>query len=168
LLKSVQIVEPTFGCSVHWWITDMTDSRILIVEDEFIVALNLRQIMSNMGFEVIGIAPDAATADRLAQAKPDIALVDLNLRDGLTGPRIGAKLSEEHGTTVLFLTANAAQLGDGIKGTIGVLSKPVDEDSIESVLDFLVKHRVGQPANPPPSVRLFSSGRTMPIANWNG
>ena len=146
----------------------MTDNRILIVEDEFIVALNLRQIMSNMGFEVIGIAPDAATADRLAQAKPDIALVDLNLRDGPTGPQIGAKLNREHGTTVLFLTANAAQLGDGIKGTIGVLSKPVDEDSIESVLDFLVKHRVGQPASPPPSVRLFSSGRTMPVANWNG
>jgi two-component system, response regulator PdtaR len=135
----------------------MTDNRILIVEDEFIVALNLRQIMSNMGFEVIGIAPDAATADRLAQGRPDIALVDLNLRDGLTGPQIGAKLSEEHGTSVLFVTANAAQLGNGVKGTIGVLSKPVDEESIESVLDFLVKHRVGELASPPPSVRLFAS-----------
>ena len=135
----------------------MTDKRILIVEDEFIVALNLRQIMSNMGFDVIGIAPDAATAERLAHGKPDIALVDLNLRDGHTGPQIGAKLSEEHGTSVLFVTANAAQLGDGIKGTIGVLSKPVDEDSIESVLDFLVKHRVGEAASPPPSVRLFAN-----------
>jgi two-component system, response regulator PdtaR len=134
---------------------NMTQNRILIVEDEFIVALNLRQILSNMGFEVIGIAPDATTAYRMAQAEPDIALVDLNLRDGPTGPEIGGKLSQEYGTTVLFLTANAAQLGDGIKGTTGVLSKPVDEDSIESVLDFLVKHRVGQPASPPPALRLF-------------
>ena len=134
----------------------MTDKRILIVEDEFIVAQNLRQIMSDMGFEVIGIAPDAATAERLAEAKPDIALVDLNLRDGPTGPQIGAKLSQQHGTSVLFLTANASQLGDGIKGTVGVVSKPVDEDSIESVLDFLVKHRVGEPASPPPALRLFS------------
>ena len=134
----------------------MTDNRILIVEDEFIVALNLRQIMSDMGFEVIGIAPDAATAERLAEAKPDIALVDLNLRDGPTGPKIGAKLSQQHGTSVLFLTANASQLGDGIKGTVGVVSKPFDEDSIESVLEFLVKHRVGEPASPPPALRLFS------------
>ena len=141
----------------------MTDKRILIVEDEFIVALNLRQIMSNMGFDVIGIAPDAATADRLAQSKPDIALVDLNLRDGPTGPQIGAKLSEEHGTSVLFLTANAAQLGDGIKGTIGVLSKPVDEDSIESVLDFLVKCRIGEPACVPSSVRLFDDQRNAAV-----
>ncbi|MFY8074769.1 MAG: response regulator [Sphingorhabdus lacus] len=135
----------------------MTDNRILIVEDEFIVALNLRQIMSNMGFDVIGIAPDAATAEQLAQRKPDIALVDLNLRDGPTGPEIGARLSQKYGTTVLFLTANASQLRDGIKGTIGVLSKPVDEQAIGTVLDFLVKHRVGEPASPPPSLRLFSS-----------
>jgi len=135
----------------------MTDNRILIVEDEFIVALNLRQIMSNMGFDVIGIAPDAATAEQLAQRKPDIALVDLNLRDGPTGPEIGAKLSQKYGTTVLFLTANASQLRDGIKGTIGVLSKPVDEQEIGTVLDFLVKHRVGEPASPPPSLRLFPS-----------
>jgi len=135
----------------------MTDNRILIVEDEFIVALNLRQIMSNMGFDVIGIAPDAATAEQLAQRKPDIALVDLNLRDGPTGPEIGARLSQKYGTTVLFLTANASQLRDGIKGTIGVLSKPVDEQAIGTVLDFLVKHRVGEPASPPPSLRLFPS-----------
>jgi CheY-like chemotaxis protein len=137
---------------------DMTDKRILIVEDEFVVALNLRQIMSDMGFQVIGIAPDAATAERLAEAKPDIALVDLNLRDGPTGPQIGAKLNQQYGTSVLFLTANASQLGEGIKGTVGVVSKPVNEDSIESVLEFLVKHRVGAAASPPPALRLFSHG----------
>ena len=108
-----------------------------------------------MSVRVIGIAPDAATAEQLAQHKPDIALADLNLRDGPTGPEIGAKRSQEYGTSVLFLTANASQLRDGVKGTVGVLSKPVDEHAIGSVLDFLVKHRVGQPACPPPSLRLF-------------
>jgi two-component system, response regulator PdtaR len=132
----------------------MTENRVLIVEDEFIVALNLRQIMADLGFHVVGIAPDASTALKLAENEPDIALVDLNLRDGATGPKIGAKLSEK-GTTVIFLTANAAQLGDGVEGTVGVISKPVDENSIESVLEFLVKHRVGEYASPPPSLRLF-------------
>ena len=68
-----QVAEPTRFCAVNGVRTNMTDNRILIVEDEFIVALNLRQIMSNMGFDVIGIAPDAATAEQLAQRKPDIA-----------------------------------------------------------------------------------------------
>lgn len=136
--------------------TNMKNSSILIVEDEFIVALNLRQIMSDMGFDVIGIAPDAATAERLSEGKPDFALVDLNLRDGHTGPQIGARLCEKHGTSVLFLTANASQLGDGVKGTVGVVSKPMEDDAIEDILDFMVKHRVGQFASPPPAMRLFT------------
>jgi two-component system, response regulator PdtaR len=50
---------------------------VLIVEDEFLVALNLRQTLANLGFDTIGIAPDADAAYRLAQAKPDFALVDV-------------------------------------------------------------------------------------------
>lgn len=130
-------------------------NKVLIVEDEFIVALNLGQTLRNLGFEVIGIAPDASMAYDLAKSQPDIALVDVNLRDGPTGPEIGRKLAQEHGVTVMFLTANPAQLGEGIEGALGVLSKPVDDQAIETVLDFLVKRRLGEPASPPPSVRIF-------------
>jgi two-component system, response regulator PdtaR len=130
-------------------------NRILIVEDEFLVALNLRQTLSNMGFETVGIAPDAETAYRLADNKPDFALVDVNLRDGETGPIIGKKLAQEYGAVVLFLTANPAQLGDGIDGTIGVLSKPVEEDTVVTALDYLVKYRMGEMVTPPPSLRVF-------------
>lgn len=132
-------------------------NRVLIVEDEFIVALSLRQTLSNLGFETVGIAPDAATAERLATTQPDFALVDVNLRDGATGPSIGRRLAEKHGVTVLFLTANPSQLGAGVDGTIGVLSKPVVEDMVESALDFLVKHRLGKMASPPPAMRLFDN-----------
>lgn len=137
----------------------MTNNKILIVEDEFIVALNVRQILSDLDFDVIGIAPDSAAAYRLAQGGVDFALVDLNLRDGHTGPEIGGRLSEVYGATVLFLTANAAQLGDGVKGTVGVMSKPVDENVIESAVAFLVKRRSGQFASPPSAVRLFPNAQ---------
>ena len=133
-------------------------NKVLIVEDEFIVALNLGQTLRNLGFEVVGIAPDASMAYELARSQPDIALVDVNLRDGPTGPEIGRKLALEHGATVLFLTANPAQLGEGIEGALGVLSKPVDDHAIETVLDFLVKRRLGESASPPPSVRIFHDG----------
>jgi DNA-binding NarL/FixJ family response regulator len=132
-------------------------NRVLIVEDEFIVALGLRQTLSNLGFETVGVAPDAATAERLAATQPDFALVDVNLRDGATGPSIGKRLAEKYGVIVLFLTSNPAQLGTGVDGTIGVLSKPVGEDMVESALDFLVKHQLGQIALPPPTMRLFDN-----------
>lgn len=132
--------------------------KVLIVEDEFIVALNLRQVLANLGFEVVGIAPDAPTAYVFAESKPDIALVDVNLRDGETGPEIGQTLAQQYGATVLFLTANPAQLGDGVQGALGVLSKPVDDYSIETVLDFLVKYQDGESTPPPPpSLRIFNN-----------
>jgi two-component system, response regulator PdtaR len=136
-------------------------NRVLIVEDEFLVALNLRQTLSNLGFEPVGIAPDAETAYRLASQRPDFALVDINLRDGETGPQIGRRLAQEYGAVVLFLTANPAQLGDGVDGTLGVLSKPVDEGEVETVLEYLVGYRLGEMPCPPPSIRVFEgSDRT--------
>lgn len=137
------------------FVVKVMGNRILIVEDEFLVALNLRRTLSNLGFETVGIAPDAETAYRLADTKPDFALVDVNLRDGETGPNIGKKLAQEYGAVVLFLTANPAQLGDGIDGTIGVLSKPIEEDVVETALDYLVKYRMGEMASPPPALRVF-------------
>lgn len=131
--------------------------KILIVEDEFLVALNLRQTLSALGYETLGIAPDADTAYRLANEKPDFALVDVNLRDGETGPHIGEKLAKEFGTTVLFVTANPTRLGTGIDGTVGVICKPVEEYDVEKALDYLVKYKNGEMVTPPPSLRVFKN-----------
>ena len=128
---------------------------ILIVEDEFLVALNLSRTLAALGFETVGIAPDAQTALQFADAKPDFALVDVNLRDGETGPDIGRRLAKDYGAAVLFLTANPACLGAGVDGTIGCISKPVDEAEVETVLDYLTQYRSGQNATPPPSLRVF-------------
>lgn len=135
--------------------------KILIVEDEFLVALNLRQTLSALGFETLGIAPDAQTAYRLATEKPDFALVDVNLRDGETGPHIGEKLAKEFGTIVIFVTANPTRLGKGIDGTVGVLCKPVEEYDVQTALDYLVKYKSGEMATPPPSLRIFRNDNDL-------
>jgi two-component system, response regulator PdtaR len=131
--------------------------KVLIVEDEMIVALNLRHMLTALGLEVVGIAPDAETAQRLADRDPDIALVDVNLRDGLTGPQIADRLAREVGATVLFVTANPRDVADGIPGVVGVMPKPYDEYSIASAVEFLVSHRAGATPTPPPNLRLFAS-----------
>lgn len=130
-------------------------SKVLIVEDEILVALNLKHMLAERGFETVGIAPDAETARRLSVSEPDIALVDINLRDGETGPGIGEALAGS-GTSVLFLTANPSMLGNGIAGALGVVSKPYDDDVIDSVLEFIVSHRAGACPTPPPAVRVFA------------
>ena len=77
------------------------------------------------------LVPLSLVAGALALAsKADIALVDLNLRDGPSGIGIGKILAQTHGVTVIFMTANPSQLGDGVSGTVGVLPKPATEREI--------------------------------------
>lgn len=130
-------------------------AKILIVEDEMLVAMELESILEDLGHEPVGIAPDLDTADSFASMPLDLALVDLNLRDGLTGSEIGKRLSER-GVTVLFITANPRVLGDGVAGAIGVLTKPTDEGTVRAAVDFALRRRSGdQEVNAPPALRLF-------------
>ena len=130
-------------------------ARILIVEDEMLVAMELESILEDLGHEPVGIAPDLAAAEELATEALDLALVDLNLRDGLTGPEIGTRLCDR-GVSVLFITANPRVLGDGIAGAVGVLTKPTDEPTVRAAVDYALKVRSGaRDIQPPAALRTF-------------
>lgn len=134
--------------------------RILVVEDEIFVAIEIEHVVSQLGHLPVGIAADSRKAAELA-AGAEVALVDLNLRDGATGPAIGRMLAEKHGVTVLFVTANPAQLGDGIPGTLGVIPKPVNDDEMRQAVSYAVAHRRRERAFPPSSMRLFANGNAV-------
>ncbi|WP_189426140.1 response regulator [Devosia pacifica] len=128
--------------------------RVLIVEDEIFVATDLEFLVEDLGFEPIGIAADQSSALQLAE-NADVALVDLNLRDGPTGIGIGRELAERHGVSVIYLTANPAQLGSGVEGTLGVLAKPASESALKQAITFAVQCHNHQPAEPPPALQRF-------------
>lgn len=130
-------------------------SKILIVEDEMLVAMDLEAILEDLGHEPVGIVPDLASAEPFYDAALDLALVDLNLRDGLTGPQIAASLSAK-GVPVVFITANPRQLGDGIAGTIGVITKPTDASTVKAAVDYVLGLREGRRGTPPHALRLFA------------
>lgn len=133
-------------------------TRILIVEDEFMVAANLEDVLIELGMDVVGIAPNRETAQHLAQRGVDIAFVDLNLQDGFTGPEIGHTLAAEAGATVIFMTANPRLIADGVDCTLGVVSKPVADSQIAPLVNFALRTRQGLPSKSvPPGLRLFSS-----------
>lgn len=128
--------------------------KIMVVEDEIFVATEIEYLVAELGYKPVGIAADKASAFNLAPLA-EIALVDLNLRDGATGTEIGRTLAEKHGITVLFMTANPSQLGDGIPGTVGVISKPVAEDELRDVVSYAVAKRLELAAEPPARLRVF-------------
>lgn len=129
-------------------------SRVLIVEDEMLVAAELELLLEELGHHCVGIAADLEAAADFFDEAIDLALVDLNLRDGLTGPQIGAMLGAR-GVTVLFVTANPNMLGEGIAGTIGVITKPTDERTVKTAVDYALAVRRGAAASPPPFLRRF-------------
>ena len=128
--------------------------RILVVEDEIFVATEIEHVIEEMGFTPVGIAAEQRSALALA-SQADVALVDLNLRDGATGITIGRALAQQHGVTVMFMTANPAQLGDGVPGTIGVLPKPVTDQDLREAVRYAVARRLAAEAKPPRRLRLF-------------
>ena len=81
-------------------------NRILIVEDESIVALNLERSLGGLGYEVVGTAGTAAEALKLASDnRPDLVLMDINLGAGGDGIDTAARLLRERHIPVIFLTA---------------------------------------------------------------
>lgn len=130
--------------------TPACDLRVLIVEDQAILAMELECVLSDAGCDVVGCAMDAPSAMEIARhTQPDLALVDLNLVDGRTGPDLAARLVRDHGAAVVFLTANPEQIPDGFAGALGALTKPFDDATIHAVVAFasqFIRHReIGEP-----------------------
>jgi CheY-like chemotaxis protein len=100
----------------------------LIVEDEIFVALDLERILTDAGYNVAGIAADSRTALESAPGC-SFAFVDVNLRDGATGPEIARRLVDDFGVKIVFVTANPSQIGSDIKA-LGYIRKPFSERAI--------------------------------------
>ena len=117
----------------------------MIVEDQALLAMELELVLGESGCDVVGCAMDRAGAFAIAEReRPDLALIDVNLLDGLTGPQIAQRMVSEFGCAVVFLTANPEQIPDGFAGALGAVSKPFDEATIRAVIVFarqFIQHR---------------------------
>ena len=102
--------------------------RVLIIEDEVLLAIDLESHLEALGQEIVGLAGDATQALALADVEhPDLALVDINLRDGRTGLVISSKLGAGYDTTAVLVTGSPEQIPADYAGAIGALTKPCDQ-----------------------------------------
>jgi len=107
----------------------------LIVEDEIFVALDLERILIDAGYTVAAIAADSVSA---IEAAPGcgFAFVDVNLRDGATGPSIAQRMAQDYGVKVVFVTANPAQIDCDGDCALGYIRKPFSEAAILAAAAF--------------------------------
>jgi CheY-like chemotaxis protein len=112
--------------------------RILIVEDEILIALELESLLRDYGQEVVGCAASSAEAAELAETLcPDLAFVDIHLADGPTGIEVARRLAAR-GIAVLFMTANAKRIPEDCAGALGVISKPYTERGVRQALAYVM------------------------------
>ena len=114
----------------------MTRSRrILVVEDEAVTALDLQKTLTDSGHAVVGIARTCEEALQLAEYhRPDIVLMDYNLKGGLNGATTARQL-DFNKVRIIFLTAYPVESVRESYGMVfDLLSKPVRRDELRQML----------------------------------
>jgi two-component system response regulator HydG len=114
------------------------NTKVLIVEDQYIEAKNLKLILEKAGYQVSGIARSVNEASKiLEEGYPDLVLLDIYLQGKLTGIDL-AKVLKDKNIAFVFLSANSnKQTLDAAKATrpYGFLVKPFREKDVLVMLD---------------------------------
>jgi two-component system, cell cycle sensor histidine kinase and response regulator CckA len=123
----------------------MSSVRILVVEDEAIVALDLRKRLSNLGYEVLDVAANGESAVSIArQHRPELTLMDIRLQGAMDGITAADIIRTELSLPVVYLTAHADHATvDRARVTepFGYILKPFDERELRTVIEMaLYKH----------------------------
>ena len=121
-------------------------TKILLVEDEVIVAMGLERSLRLFGYEVIGIATSGEEAIDLALKKnPDVILMDIHIEGNIDGIEAAEEIGKHSTIPVIYLTAytNDETLARAIKtNPYGYLNKPVKPREIYTTIETMLhKHR---------------------------
>lgn len=126
--------------------------KILIVEDEMLIAANIANQLEAFGYEVIGIIPRGEEAIKVVHnEKPDLVLMDINLKGELDGIETAKKIQQEGQIPIIYLTANSDdEHFNRAKATnpYAFLSKPFKRLDLQRALE-LASVRILQENNEP-------------------
>jgi CheY-like chemotaxis protein len=117
--------------------------KIMIVEDEMIMALSLREMLEDWGFEVVPLVASGETAvARVPAYKPDLVLMDIRLFGEMDGVEAAQKIISRYRIPVIFMTGYA----DGeimrrakVLKPAGYLVKPLNFNELKEKIDAVLR-----------------------------
>lgn len=126
-----------------------TNSTVLIVEDEGVVAMEIQDRLESLGFDVAGIAASGSRAIKLAaQHRPNLVLMDIVLRGDMDGVEAAHQIQQKFKIPVVYLTAHSDQATlqrAKITTPFGYLIKPFEERDLHVAIEMaLYKHQMDQ------------------------
>jgi len=125
----------------------VADPRILVVEDEIIVAVDVQHELTSLGYRVIGIASSGVEAvQKAGQTRPDLVLMDIRLDGDMDGIEAAEQIRAKFNIPIIYLTAYAdADTLQRAKVTepFGYIIKPYQERDLHTTVEMaLYKHRM--------------------------
>lgn len=123
----------------------MTQSRILVVEDESIVALDIQDRLESLGYEVPAtIASGEKAIEQAGLLRPDLVLMDIQLQGPMDGVEAANQIRQRFGIPIIYLTANADHptvQRAKVTEPFGYLIKPFEERDLHTTIEVaLYKH----------------------------
>jgi len=127
----------------------MTDATLFIVEDEAIVANDLKETLVSLGYTVAGTAKSGEAAlEKIAQARPDLVLMDIHIAGDMDGIDTAGKVHTLYNIPVVFLTAyadNTLLARAKLTEPYGYIIKPYDDRGLQSTIEMaLYKFRADE------------------------
>ena len=119
----------------------MSQTRIVVADDESIIRMDLREMLAGLGYLVVGEAGDGVTAVNVArEVRPDLVIMDIKMpeMDGIEAAKV---LTEERIAPVLLLTAFSQQelvRRAGEAGVVGYLVKPFGETDLAPAVEIAI------------------------------
>ncbi len=118
--------------------------KILIIEDDALISLFLKECLEDLGHEVVNTFVDAqSTIEFLKTTSCDLAFVDIELKGAVDGLQLSKTLKQRFSTPSLFVTSHKES--EVIKeamdvSPLGFLIKPVEQSDIEAALSVAIRH----------------------------
>ncbi|WP_298378967.1 EAL domain-containing protein [Azospirillum sp.] len=148
----------------------MTQARVLVVEDERIVALHLQQRLKTLGYDLASPAASGAQAlERVRRERPDIVLMDIHIEGSMDGIETASEIHKEFHTPIIYLTAysEAATL-ERARGTkpYGYLVKPFSERELHATIQMALERGAADAAIRESEERLHLALEAADMASW--
>lgn len=125
--------------------------KVMIVEDEMLLAMELESEVEMAGHTVTGLAMNRHQAqDAVRTQRPDFAFVDIHLQDGPTGIDVGRYLASK-GIPYVFVSGNIKKIPEDFAGALGAIEKPYTVNGMKNALTYISAVIAGDEAATPPA-----------------
>lgn len=115
-------------------------SKILIVEDVSIEAMNFEQSLKSLGYNVVGVTATGEDAiKKVVELKPDLVLMDIILKGDMDGIETATQIKKEFDTAVVYLTAHPEESivkRAKLTSPYGYLTKPVNKTELKNTIEL--------------------------------